>query len=172
MREITALVPVLALCGTILPAVLGFYQRIKPGIVRHHTPRPGGVAGILLLGHGTMMKDRAGKVHPQQPSNPPSPGARASGPLWVFDEQQRDYNPYTGLHSQPGRANSRQKIMLMLTGYKSAILNSPPKAGQRPALRTRPFECSMNKQWDYKPYTEMASTGRSILLRGRPCWHI
>ena len=27
----------------------------------------------------------------------PEPGARASGPLWVFDEQQRDYNLYTGL---------------------------------------------------------------------------
>ncbi|OQC22841.1 MAG: hypothetical protein BWX68_03013 [Verrucomicrobia bacterium ADurb.Bin063] len=30
--------------------------------------------------------------------------------------KQRDYNPYTGLSSQPGRANPRQKTMLTITG--------------------------------------------------------
>ena len=55
-------------------------------------------------------------------------GARSAGLPARFGgsmNKQRDYNPYTGLPSQPGRANPRQKTMLTITGYKSAMFNRP-----------------------------------------------
>ncbi len=73
---------------------------------------------LTLTGYTPAMFNRPFKADGARSAGLP---ARFGGSM----NKQRDYNPYTGLPSQPGRANPRQKTMLTLTDYKSAMFNRP-----------------------------------------------
>ncbi len=53
--------------------------------------------------------------------------------------KQRDYKPIPSLPPNQRSFAFAEKTMLTLTDYKSAMFNSPPKTGRRPARRPPPI---------------------------------